>query len=300
MSKPAVIELQEETMKTNSSISSLIRMAYVIAKKLKLTEFGEWLQYELNGYQDYKGKEWPPYRIVSGELKGWNPIHGWIPVILYDTELHDLICNQKVVNAISSFEDMVNSKSDIMMIPLNPKTNTLIAKGTSFNTKYSVFIDRMSVQSICDTVRNYVLEWSLKLEEEGILGENMRFNNEEKEKAKGMGYTFNYFYGDINHSQIQQNTTSSNQSISFETNKDEINNLLKELKDNYNHLGLEEQKTQEIKDNITKLEQIVDKNDYGNRKIVGILISLKNILEGTVSSLAASGLLYMIEQLLGK
>jgi len=300
MLKPAVIELQEEAMKANSSISCLIRMAYVIARKLKLTEFGEWLQYELNGYQDYKGKEWPPYRIVSGELKGWNPIHGWIPVIVSDTELHDLICNQKVVNSISSFEDMINSESDIMMIPLNPKTNNLIAKGTDFYTKYSVFIDRTSVKSICDTVRNYVLEWSLKLEDEGIIGENMRFNNEEKEKAIDMGHTFNYFYGDINQSQIQQNTTSSNQIISFENNIDEVNNLLKELKKNYKNLNLGERKIKEMEDNITELEQIIDNNDYKSQKIPSILMSLKNILEGTASSLVASGLLYMIGHLLAK
>src|SRR5690554_5870436 len=95
MSTIAVIQLQEEAMKTNSSITSLVRMAYVIARKLKLIEFGEWLQYELNGYQDYQGNEWPPYRTVSGELMGWNPYRGWIPVVINDVNFMIIYATEK-------------------------------------------------------------------------------------------------------------------------------------------------------------------------------------------------------------
>ena len=41
-----VLELQKEAMDSNADIESLLRKAYVIARKLKLLEFEEWIQCE--------------------------------------------------------------------------------------------------------------------------------------------------------------------------------------------------------------------------------------------------------------
>ena len=46
-----VIELQREALDEKISIESLIRKAYLVAKKLKLKEFEEWLNQEQNGYK---------------------------------------------------------------------------------------------------------------------------------------------------------------------------------------------------------------------------------------------------------
>lgn len=299
MSKSAVIQLQEEAMKADSSITSLVRMAYVIAKKLKLVEFGEWLQYELNGYQDYQDEEWPSYRIVVGELKGWNPIRGWIPVVIKDVKFHDYICNQKVYNAISDLEEMLNNETGSINMEFNPEINNIVSKATGFNTTYSLFISRTRIQSICNAVRNNILEWALKLEEEGIEGKGMIFNNDEKEKAKELGSTINYFYGDINQSQIQQNSTLSKQNISFDSiYKEGVADLLDVLKAHYKSIELDREKIKVIESNISRLEEIVKNGDYEKDKLSGVLMSLKNIFEGASGSLVASGILYMIGQLM--
>ena len=62
-----VIELQREALDEKISIESLIRKAYLVAKKLKLKEFEEWLNQEQNGYK----KEIPEYRNITGEIKAW-------------------------------------------------------------------------------------------------------------------------------------------------------------------------------------------------------------------------------------
>lgn len=299
MSTIAVIQLQEEAMKTNSSITSLVRMAYVIARKLKLIEFGEWLQYELNGYQDYQGDEWPPYRTVSGELMGWNPYRGWIPVVINDVKFYDYICNRKVYNAISDFEEMINNETGSINMEFNPQTNNMVSKATGFNTTYTLFISRTNIQSVCNAVRNNVLDWALKLEEEGIEGKGMRFNNDEKEKAKELGSTINYFYGDINQSQIQQNSTLSNQNISCDSNyKEGVADLLDALKANYKSIELDRAQINVIESNISRLEEIVENDDYEKGKLSEVFVSLKNILEGAAGSLVASGILYMIGQMM--
>jgi len=45
------------------------------------------------------------------------------------------------------------------------------------------------VTSIFDAVRNRILDWTLKLEAEGILGEGMTFTPKEKEAAQHVVFT---------------------------------------------------------------------------------------------------------------
>lgn len=47
-----VIELQHEALKSDFDIMNLLRNAYLVARKLKLQEFEEWIKDELNGYKN--------------------------------------------------------------------------------------------------------------------------------------------------------------------------------------------------------------------------------------------------------
>ena len=67
-----VIELQREALDENISIESLMRKAYLVAKKLGLKEFEKWINQEQNGYDE----QIPEYRNIVGEIKAWNPYHG--------------------------------------------------------------------------------------------------------------------------------------------------------------------------------------------------------------------------------
>lgn len=71
-----VLELEREALDENVSVETLLRKAYLVAKKLKLTDFEEWLNSEQNGYHG----EVPEYRMISGNYRAWNPYRGWIPV----------------------------------------------------------------------------------------------------------------------------------------------------------------------------------------------------------------------------
>ena len=44
---------------------------------------------------------------------------------------------------------------------------------------------------VLDAVRNAILDWTLKLEQDGILGEGMTFSTEEKQTAMNNGPTYN-------------------------------------------------------------------------------------------------------------
>ena len=80
-----VLELQEEVLSPNCDIVTVLRKAHLIAVKLKLSDFDQWIQYELNGYPDKKSC--PEYRKVRGTLKYLNQYYGWCPIIIPNNEI---------------------------------------------------------------------------------------------------------------------------------------------------------------------------------------------------------------------
>ncbi|MFA9398749.1 MAG: hypothetical protein ACERKV_10860 [Clostridiaceae bacterium] len=300
MGKSVIIELQEDAMRMDNSISALIRKAYVIARKLKLKEFSDWLQYELNGYSNFEEGEWPEYRVIVGELKGWNPYYGWVPVIIQEESISNLICKQKIINSISNLEDMLESGSKDVLIQLNAGTSNLISKSVEYDTKFGIFINKASISEICDMVKNIVLEWSLKLEEEGIEGEGLTFTKHEEDRASEIVTTINNYFGNVSKSQIQQNTSDSTQVLSIGYSKENVENILKELKVNYKNINLPIDKAEDLRVHINQLEETIITDTNNNLRIKKTLNSIKNILEGATGSLIASGLLYLIGQVLAK
>jgi hypothetical protein len=80
-----VLDLQRDMLDSNKKVSNLLRKAYVIARKLEVKDFETWTYNELNGYN--QNLEVPLYRTLIGELRYWNPYHGWMYAIIPDTKL---------------------------------------------------------------------------------------------------------------------------------------------------------------------------------------------------------------------
>ena len=60
-----VLELQRNALDPNVDVVTLLRQAYLISKKLELSEFEKWVSKELNGYE--VSDEIPDYRILHGD-----------------------------------------------------------------------------------------------------------------------------------------------------------------------------------------------------------------------------------------
>lgn len=185
-----VLELQREAMNKDADIESLLRKAYVIAKKLRLSDFEEWIKCEQNGYEN---KEVPEYRMIRGEIKAWNPMHGWIPVILDNNEVEKTLTIKKLPNSISELINLYENKdSSVLIINLPAEANRLLANFCGFNTKYSLQFGKNQIYSMLSRVRNSILEWSLELEENGIIGKDFSFSDNEKKIAKEKSTIINY------------------------------------------------------------------------------------------------------------
>ena len=206
-----VIELQQEALKSDFDIMNLLRKAYLVAKKLKLQEFEKWINNELNGYESQD--QIPAYRLLRGELKGWNPYHGWVPVLLKseNENLTTHMAADSIANLLNIYE---NSTNNCAILQFGAGLNNLLSQSVAFDTKFALQIGTNQIYNIIERVRNIILDWSITLEENGILGEGLQFNETEKDIAITTPTINNYinnFYSSVSNTQIQQDAKEASQ-----------------------------------------------------------------------------------------
>ena len=183
-----VIELQREALDEKISIESLMRKAYLVARKLNLKEFEEWISQEQNGYKQ-------------------DPYHGWIPMVL-SADISDLVSKMPIPTSISELQDVYNSSEGTVCLSVNGTLTEWFNSNMDFiPTKYQFFSTKSELYRIMSTVRNKILDWALLLEENGIVGEGMTFTDIEKKIAHNTQVINNYinnFYAEVSDIDMQQ------------------------------------------------------------------------------------------------
>ena len=100
-----VLELQQEALNKSVPVTDLLRKAYVVARKLKISEFEKWISNELSGYKN--SDEIPDYRQTKGTVEAWNPYHGWQPVIFREHKIEDIVSRRPNGQAIAEIESLL-------------------------------------------------------------------------------------------------------------------------------------------------------------------------------------------------
>lgn len=276
-----VLDLQKDMLDSNKKVSDLLRKSYIIAKKLKIKDFETWIHNELNGYKH--GSKLPPYRKLTCEIISLDPFN-----VVLQRELTRQPTNQSIP-VLESMLGIKESKQDIR-VSLNDFDE-------SFGRiiKYELVINFVQISNIFETVKNTILEWSLKLEEDGIVGEDMGFSEDEKEKTEKNNYTVNNFYGEIS-GQIQQNTANSTQNQTIERmNSDKINEIIDILREN--RLETNEIDKKRLDEAIKIVSNEIKQVNPRVNVVKETFNTIKNVLEGIAGSLIASGILYKMAQI---
>lgn len=232
MSKPAslVLELQQLAQLRSSEVTELLRRALVVATKLGIEDFRQWVTKELYGYSD---KDVPEYRKIRATLMGRSMVRGLIPIVIGHEALMRDLTTIHVRDAIETLLDLTrSSENQSLQMDLSVRQIEFLL-GQFPDLRYSPpvrIVGRNQLAQIADAVRNTILEWSLKLEAEGILGENMTFSKEEKEKANvatsiHIGTMNGNLIGDVSGGQVSQQMTQNN-------NQGNVAAIRKELKEN--------------------------------------------------------------------
>jgi hypothetical protein len=78
--------------------------------------------------------------------------------------------------------ELLKSDGSVFQMSMPQAEQRAIHRGTGMPAPLECYrqIARSSLAAVADAVRNVILEWSLRLEQQGILGEGMRFSPEEK------------------------------------------------------------------------------------------------------------------------
>jgi len=227
-----VLELQADVLNSSVSVLDLLRKALVVARKLDIKEFQEWIELELNGYKKFPT---PEYRLIRGQLRGWNMYHGWVPISTDNLDLEDFyesVCNCSIPQRISELIAFINTENEDLCVQPSYKVESLLVNTVGVRVK--IGISRAGVKGIVEAVRDIILRWSLQLEEDGITGEGMTFSREEKQIAHKSDYS-NFIQ--INIEQTQMQNSSSESRTSTETFNNDLKganivNLANKLQDN--------------------------------------------------------------------
>lgn len=299
---PSLIEeLQRDALDQNVSVTELLQKCLVVATKLGIDEFASWARLELDGY---KPQEVPEYRVIYGEPQVFDPLRGYQPLHFSDHRFAEIISKMRFHQPIGEIEhdlrqaDKVGPGSFHISFP-HAAEKELMGR-MEIPMQPSLDVSESQYRNILDAVRKVVLEWSLKLESDGILGEGMSFSREEKKKAQSDTYNIkNYIQGNIEHSQIQVESAHSVQKGSFKKfDVSQLKDVTSALKVSLDKLGIEGDNKAELISEIRTLESQADSPKPKDSIIRESLTSVRKILEGAVGSLVANGLLIEIGKLL--
>jgi hypothetical protein len=295
-----VRQLQRDALDSKVAVSDLLRKAKVVAIKLDLGEFLFWVEKELNGYGTTEG-ELPPYRLIKGETKGWNPYHGWVPVIFSDIESQNLLVRRGVNQPVGELDDLMRSSDKgTFQIDFNPEAKNAIMEAVQMQTDIKFMLGRSAIAGILEAVRNTILDWSLKLEKEGILGEGLSFSKEEHEKAQNT-HT-NYTIGNIEHFAGSIGNLGNSSKVEVKQvnagSKDDVVQLLKQIRQYSPEVGLADVDRNKLNDDLAKLEIELQNEHAEPGTIKRLLASLKNIFEGASGNVIAQGIIVAIQRLL--
>lgn len=276
-----VHDLQKKALDQNIPVSNLLRVAYTIAIKLSLKDFEQWLDNELNGYRN--ADNLPDYRFVTGFMRYYNPYHGWQDVIVGDKWLTDTLEHLPIVDKISEVEKLAESKEEIYR-QLPPETAIAFAR-KNYGMRALIFLGKQQLHGIVDSVRTKILNWSLVLEQKGILGEEMNFNETERSNAKNI--MMNYFIGNVANVPIQQGNDNT---INIEQHKNELDTakfLVEEIKKIMDDMPQDENK-ETLQADIASIECQLKSPTPKISIIKELFKSARNVIEGTMGSLTAS------------
>ncbi len=294
---PMVLKLQADAMNEDVSVANLLRTAKAIATKLDLEDALIWIDRELNGYEQLTTEDFPEYRRLTGEPKGWNHYHGWQPIHFENAETLKRCSSAPVGSSLGAIEEMLRDRSNTgyFVFPYQHDIKTRLLQAVDMPTDVHIQLGLGSIFNIVEAVRNVVLNWSLELEKAGILGVGMSFSVEEKTDA--VPITQNFFAQNIG---MVGNVTDQARVLNVQTvalDLDGVRNLLSQLQ------GAMTLLPDDARDALgpvaDEMAQELASDQPDEDKLRGLLGSVRKVCEGATGNVLAQGTLALLMKLLG-
>lgn len=292
-----VLDLQQEVLKPDCDILNALRKAHLIASKLKLNEFDVWIIHELNGYVGADQDNIPAYRKVTGLLKAWNPYYGWAPVIFQDSEFQTLLCTRFMRNSISEILELHRTAEGNILINFPGEIERSIDKmcDSPIPTNYTLHVSVHVLKAIIDQVQNCLLEWTLRLENEGILGEGLRFSQAEATMAKNVPQTINNYFGTFVNGNIKDSQVVSGDHNTVTFNYGQAAALVNRVKETLQNEQISEEDRETAEELISESESKIS-TQAKPAIIKAALSGLKDFLIGAGANVAGALIIQYLQQ----
>jgi hypothetical protein len=298
-----VEELQRDALAPQVSLVDLLRKALVVAKKLGVTDFESWLTNELNGYpesSDYK--LYPDYRILHGEIQAPVP-GGYVPVLFRGGQnaarLNEVYSRMPTARPIAELESLVEAHPGGLILSYTPEVRLQLMKGSGSPLPPGLHVPTHQLIGVLNAVRNIVLEWALRLENDGIVGTGMSFSTAEKATASTINYHVNNFYAPVTGSAIQSGSPGATQNFqSHGLDGPALVAALREMLAASHQFGLPQDKRAELEADARTIIAQVESPSPKRGILNEAARSLRTVLEGAAGNVLAFAALTKLVPLL--
>ena len=256
-----------------------------------------WLKFELEGYK--KREDVPDYRILHGICRAFSQYHGWQDIRFKNSKVAEAYSARPIFDAAAVIEEHVvrcnaTSSSPVMQYPTEIQNDILRQAGFGWSDP-GIHFSTAQFAGILDTVRNNVLDWSLKLEKAGVLGEGLTFTSDEQSRAKDAAKAPTYSANNLTvihsmtQSQVQQASPGAVQSFTVQSVN--VKDLLEFVKGvRAIEAQLPEQDRKQAKADLATLDAQAEAPTPSPSIVMEAVSSLRKILESAAGSLTAATL----------
>jgi hypothetical protein len=177
-------------------------------------------------------------------------------------------------------------------MPVQEEFQRLLRQSFRVETEFALIVPGAAIAFIVDTVRTIILNWGLKLEEEGIVGEALSFTRQEQDAAERSPQNITNFYGTVQGAQIQQGSPQAMQ-VSFNSALDlvAVRSFVQTIRQTLDALALDPEHRREAEAELSTVESQIESPKPKSSIIREGLGSLWRILEGAGGTIAAQLLL---------
>jgi hypothetical protein len=303
MAPPLILQIQQAALNSDSSLTEALRKAKLACTKLGLTDFGNWVELELNGYMDKPTDALPKYRKLRGTPEAYNPYRGWEPIIFLSTEDKASCDFAPIGMSVPAIEVWFrNGRSPgAFEFPYPPEHANEIRAALKFQGNLHIKLDTSAFANILNAVRNILLEWTIEMEKQGVLGTDLMFTADDREKSAAVtAHTVNHFnianlgalVQNADHSVVQGGVNSTlNLAEGVRDLVDGIDRALPES-------DLPASIKQQAAEALTELREAANENEPDRGRLRRGLQSLKRIMEDAAGHLVAHGAISLIDKLL--
>jgi AbiTii len=295
MPLPLVIELQTLAINRDTSVVQLVRAAKLVAAKLGLAEATDWIDKELNGYGNLS--KLPSYRILHGECRAFNAYNGiWMHVQFPDAKFQRMCSEGRIGQSLGSMESLVDGNSGHAFLNFAYEQQQILQQLFQEEAKFAIRVTKGQLEGVFDAVRNLTLDWSLKLEQAGVLGENMTFTLTEKQEAKPVTQQFFIQNAGVVGNVTDNATVTNNQTVHGSLSIDGVRDLVQQARASIG--ALPPDTGCQVAPLLDEIEQETRNPAPNQGKLKAALLSVKTICEGAAGNLIASGITAAVTALL--